>query len=43
MTARSEEEDTVRPKSCRTTSQNACIDDMEIAGKSGSSGENIYQ
>lgn len=43
MTARSEEEDMMRSKGCRTTSQNACIDDMVVAGKAGSNGESIYQ
>jgi hypothetical protein len=43
MTARSEEEDMVRSKSCRTTSQNGCIDDIVVAGKAGSSDESIYQ
>jgi hypothetical protein len=43
MAARSEEEDMVTSKSYRTTSQNACIDDMVVAGKAGSSGESIYQ
>jgi len=43
MIARSEEEDMVRSKSCHTTSQNACIDDMVVTGKAGGSGESIYQ
>ena len=43
MTARIEEESMVRSKSCRTTSQNACIDDMVVTGKAGCSGESIYQ